>query len=178
MRINLNDYKFEKISPEELLFRFGFPCAEGRYHHKQISNEQLEKLESYYKGENKPSWDVLIKAFGGFTEKTKELMNLNSEEVKDVNKILEYFLIYHNKDLDNMLKQNKIMPIEAKLCKGYIGKIPPDGKRGEDIYYVQPLYEQNDKIFIYRNMFKVDVQNYKLLVVHKGSIILGANKKN
>lgn len=123
-------------TPEEVFFRYAFPCTEDLFTTRLISKDDYKKMNEYSKKRKTPKRQELEKIYRNAIRRIKTLAQSSNKPIWDSEVIRNYFLKEHNKAIDEGEGDYKNAPHRLReLCKVKIGEVVEKYNRGKIVFY-------------------------------------------
>ena len=122
-------------TPETVFFKYAYPCSDELLRLKTISPAQKDLLDYFFDQKKAPKRDLLEVCFPKAIERLKRFAD--GDDYWTVENIRSYFLVYHNKVIDNREGSYATCSRQIRdLCKVRCGEIHGIENINGNIVYV------------------------------------------
>ncbi|MBS1266168.1 MAG: hypothetical protein MAG795_00133 [Candidatus Woesearchaeota archaeon] len=112
------------MKSEQLFFKYSFPCAQVLLDQKKIDKKTYQKLKKLFEQNKTPDKEFLEKTFKSAFRRLKSIAKKQNKSYWDKQVIQNYFLLQHNKFIDNGDGDYAKAPESfKKICKVYKVKV-------------------------------------------------------
>jgi len=112
------------MKPEEIFFRYAYPCSDCLVMLGTITEEEKKELEKKFNNNQCPTRKELKEYYPAAFERIKKVAKTMKKEPWNIEVIREYFIDEHNGVIDRSEGNYKLLPKSMKdICKVYIAEV-------------------------------------------------------